>query len=75
MWSYGYLTMIIILAPAVMDGATGSTADAAFSSRLSMFFYATIYGIVAVTAFDVFWPRREAAMRVGRGAMPDRQTT
>ena len=58
-WSYGYLTMIIILAPAVLDGTTGSSADVAFWSRLSMFFYATIYGIVAVTIFDAFWPRKE----------------
>ena len=57
-WSYGYLTMIIILAPAVMDGTTGSTADAAFWSRLGMFFYATIYGVIAVSVFDAFWPRK-----------------
>ncbi len=29
-WSYGYLTMIVVLAPAVLDGQTGASADAAF---------------------------------------------
>ena len=57
-WSYGYLTMIIILAPAVLDGTTGNTADGAFWSRLGMFFYATIYGVIAVSVFDAFWPRK-----------------
>jgi hypothetical protein len=62
-WSYGYLTMVIILAPAVLDGTSGSAADAAFWSRLSMFFYATIYGIVAVSVFDAFWPRKESEIK------------
>jgi len=61
-WSYGYLTMIIILAPAVLDSVTGSAADLAFWSRLAMFFYATIYGIVAVSVFDAFWPPKNSAM-------------
>jgi len=62
-WSYGYLTMIILLAPAVMDSTTGSAADVAFWSRLSMFFYATIYGIVAVYVFDAFWARKGSDIR------------
>ena len=63
-WSYGYLTMIIILAPAVLDGTMGSSADVAFWSRLAMFFYATIYGIVAVSVFDAFWRRKESMTNV-----------
>lgn len=55
MWSYGYLTMIVILAPAVMDSAGGSEAGAAFWSRLLMFAGATVYSVVAVTVFDAFF--------------------
>jgi hypothetical protein len=42
----------------------GSSADVAFWSRLAMFFYATIYGIVAVTVFDAFWRRKESMINV-----------
>ncbi|MGI9248307.1 MAG: DUF2955 domain-containing protein, partial [Woeseiaceae bacterium] len=55
-WSYAYLTMIVILAPAVMDSLTGSTAGLAFIDRLLMFVGATVYGVVAVYTFDAFWP-------------------
>lgn len=58
-WSYGYLTMIVVLAPAVMDGIAGAPAGAAFWSRLLMFVYATIYGVGAVYIFDAFWPNRK----------------
>ena len=51
-WSYGYLTMLVILAPAVLDNQAGSSADAAFYSRLLMFTMASLYGIVAVFVFD-----------------------
>lgn len=53
-WSYGYLTMIIILAPAVLDGQTGDAAGGAFWSRLMMFMGASLYGVVAVYIFDLF---------------------
>lgn len=52
-WSYGYLTMIIILAPAVLDGQTGDAAGGAFWSRLVMFMGASLYGVVAVYIFDL----------------------
>ena len=55
-WSYAYLTMIVILAPAVMDTASGSSADAAFWSRLLMFVLATLYGVAAVYVVDAFRP-------------------
>jgi hypothetical protein len=55
-WSYGFLTMIVILAPAVMDGQGGSGADAAFWSRLNMFVMATLYAIGSVFIFDTLWP-------------------
>lgn len=55
-WSFAYLTMIVILAPAVMDSLTGTTAGLAFFDRLMMFAGATVYGVVAVYVFDAFWP-------------------
>jgi hypothetical protein len=55
-WSYGYLTMIVILAPAVMDTASGSSADAAFWSRLVMFALSTLYGVAAVYVVDALRP-------------------
>ena len=58
-WSYAYLTMIVILAPAVMDSASGSSADAAFWSRLLMFALATLYGVAAVYVVDAFRPARK----------------
>jgi len=57
-WSYGYLTMLVILAPAVMDGQAGQSADAAFWGRLQMFIWATIYGTGAVFVFDTLWRRK-----------------
>jgi hypothetical protein len=43
----------------MLDGARGKSTDISFWWRLSMFFYATIYGIVAVTIFNAFWLRIE----------------
>ena len=57
-WSYAYLTMIVILAPAVMDTASGSSANVAFWSRLLMFALATLYGVAAVYVVDAFRPAR-----------------
>jgi hypothetical protein len=62
-WSYGFLTMIVILAPAVMDSAGGSSADAAFWSRLVMFALTTLYGVIAVFVVDAFRP----GLKVGTG--------
>lgn len=55
MWSYAYLTMIAILAPAVLDGQGSSGAGAAFWSRLFLFLLIAVYGTVAVAIFDAFW--------------------
>jgi hypothetical protein len=55
-WSYGVLTMIIVLAPAVMDGAGSDGASSAFYSRLLLFLVIAVYGSGAVAAFDAFWP-------------------
>ena len=58
-WNYAFLTMIVVLAPAVLDSNLGSDAGAAFYSRLMMFGWATIYAVVAVYVFDAFWKRPE----------------
>jgi hypothetical protein len=64
-WSYAYLTMIIILAPAVMDSLTGSSAGVAFFDRLAMIAGATLYGVAAVYVFDAFWPGKKRGGRLG----------
>jgi hypothetical protein len=69
-WSYGYLTMIVILAPAVMDTTGGSAANVAFLSRLLMFGFATLYGIAAIYVVDALRPRKTTAKRE---PLPDRQ--
>jgi uncharacterized membrane protein YccC len=60
-WSYGFLTMIVVLAPAVLDTQSGAAAGSAFWSRLEMFVWATIYGTGAVFVFDSLWRRKPAA--------------
>ena len=60
-WSYGYLTMLVILAPAVMDGAGGASADAAFWDRMLMFAGTTLYAVAAVYVVDAFRPRAVSA--------------
>lgn len=55
-WSYGILTMIIVLAPAVMDGAGSDGASSAFYTRLFLFLVIAVYGSGAVAVFDAFWP-------------------
>jgi len=59
-WSYAYLTMIVIIAPAVMDTANGTAASASFWDRLIMLFAATIYSVAAVTVYDAFRPREKS---------------
>ena len=59
MAQYAYLTMIVILAPAVLDGATSSGAGAAFWTRAMLFLLIAVYGTVAVRVFDAFWPPAE----------------
>jgi len=63
-WSYGYLTMVVILAPAVMDKQFGSGAGVAFTDRLLMFVWATLYAVAAVVVFDAFWPAAKEKIEV-----------
>ena len=62
-WSYGYLTLIVILAPAVLDSVGGASAGPKFWDRLIMFIGATLYGVLAVYVFDAFWPERRSSGR------------
>jgi len=64
MWSYAFITMIIVLAPAVLDSQGGSAAGGAFYSRLFLFVVIAIYGSVAVAVFDALWPT-EGDQKVG----------
>lgn len=57
MWSYAYLTAIVILAPAVLDSPGGS--GAAIWSRVWMFTIIAFYGTAAVAVFNTFWPDRK----------------
>ena len=61
-WTYGFVTMIIILAPAVMDSAGGGPAGMKFWQRLLMFFGATAYGVITVYVFDAFTASRRKAV-------------
>ena len=56
MWSYAFLTMFVVLAPAALDSMTGSAAGAAFWSRLLLIAIAAVYGSLAVIIFDRFFP-------------------
>jgi hypothetical protein len=62
-WTYAFLTMIVVLAPAVLDSDFGSAAGARFYDRLFMFGWATLYAVVAVYVFDAFWGRPQARDR------------
>lgn len=62
-WSYAFLTMIVVLAPAVLDSNFGDAANARFYDRLFMFGWATLYAVVAVYVFDAFRGRSDDRMR------------
>ena len=66
-WSYGLLTLVIILAPAVLDGDFGSAAGARFYDRLLMFLGATLYAIAALRAFEALWPGSRALATPAHG--------
>ena len=58
-WSYGFVTMLIILGPIVLD--TGDAAGGRFFDRLVMFVGATVYSVFAVVFFDVIMGHRNYA--------------
>jgi hypothetical protein len=58
-WSYALLTMLVILAPALLDSPGSAGAGAAIWSRLALFAVIALYGTVTVAVFDAFWPARD----------------
>ncbi len=56
MWRFAFVTMILVLAPAVTDSPVSD--GIAFWSRLSLFIVIAIYGTVTITIFDAFWPKK-----------------
>jgi len=56
MMSYAYLTLLVILAPAVLDGPGSSGAGSAFWTRFYLFVLIAVYGSLSVAVFDAFWP-------------------
>ena len=56
MWSYAFLTMIVILAPALLDGQGSDGAGSAIWSRVMLFIVIALYGSTAVAVFDAFFP-------------------
>lgn len=60
-WSYGYATMLILLAPAVMDSIAIDSAGIRFWDRMVLFVWATLYAVVAVYVLDAFRPRKRAS--------------
>jgi hypothetical protein len=68
-WSFGYLTMLVLLAPAVMDSIGGDSASVKFWDRIIMFGFATLYAVAAVYIVDAFRPRHPKQ----DDSLPDRQ--
>lgn len=56
MWSYAYLTMLIILAPSVLDTPISDGAQSAFWMRFFLIMLVAVWGSVTVTIFDAFCP-------------------
>ena len=50
--------MLVILAPAVLDGIGGDPASLKFWDRILMFGGTTFYAVVAIYAVDAFRPER-----------------
>jgi hypothetical protein len=61
MWSYAFLTMVVLIAPAVLDSTSGAAAGAAFWSRLVLIGFTAFYGSLAIIVFDAFWPAGASA--------------
>lgn len=59
MWSYAHLTMLVILAPAVLDSPVSSSAESAFWFRLGLIALVAVYGTITVKVFDAFWKEKD----------------
>jgi len=55
-WSYAFLTLLVLLGPAVADSPLGGGLG--FGQRLGLFVLIAVYGTAAVAVFDAFWPPR-----------------
>ena len=55
-WSYAYVTVLIILGPAVLDGGDG--AGERFADRIFRFLLASVYAVSAVWLIDGLFRRR-----------------
>jgi hypothetical protein len=64
-WSYAFLTMIVLIAPAVVDGPGGSSASVSFYSRLGMMVAATLYSVLALRVYDAFRPMKQPDSQQG----------
>ena len=58
-FNYAFVTLIIILAPAVQDQVTGNDAGMAFWNRMLLFVLIGVYGTLALKIYDAFWPDRD----------------
>jgi hypothetical protein len=63
--------MLVVLAPAVLDGTFGSDASARFYDRLLMFVGAVVYGCAAIYVYDAVRGRRPSTSGAsgGRGVV------
>lgn len=61
MWSYAFLTALVILAPALLDGQNSDGAGAAIWTRTSLFILIAVYGTTSVAVFDAFFPGKASS--------------
>jgi hypothetical protein len=57
--------MIVLIAPAVLDGPGGASASVSFYDRLGMMVAATLYSILAVRVYDAFRPMKQQDRQEG----------
>jgi hypothetical protein len=60
MWSYAYMTALILLAPALMDSPSSGGSGAAIWFRVWQFILVALYGTTAVAVFNAFWPEKQS---------------
>ena len=58
-WQNAFVTMLILLGPAVEDSATGKDVYAAFAVRMALFVAVTLYALLALRALEYWRARRQ----------------
>ena len=58
-WQNAFVTMLILLGPAVEDSATGKDVYAAFAVRMALFVAVTLYALLALRALEYWRERRQ----------------